>query len=349
MVQEFIEGFGIGFNFISSTGVVANAYIHKRINEHDGVSSYREMLDENAFGNSERSRALIKSIGWNGVGMLEYKAGNGEPVLMELNGRFFGSIDLSVKSGLNLPYQFLQLEIENKIPVAQSFKIGTKVRNLHDEVLLNLFALAKGKLVQYVKWKLAVVSSILKRNEFVEDNLFNDPGFVTSLYWADLKRVFSNNAKKLRLAFVKIRPVTKKDVFGKNLKIAFVCKGNICRSPFAEVYANAKKDHGFQFVSYGTFPHENRLPPTLSIRCAEQYGLTLEDYKSHFLGAEETKMIDLFLVMDKKNYLDLKQNGIPADKIRFLAEKEIADPYKKPISVFEKSFQQIAHSIDSIL
>jgi protein-tyrosine-phosphatase/predicted ATP-grasp superfamily ATP-dependent carboligase len=349
MVQEFIEGYGIGFNFLAKDGELLNSYIHKRITEHGGVSSYREILGDTAFGNKEAISRLIAKIKWTGAGMLEFKVQNGIPVLMELNGRFFGSIELSVKSGLNLPKQFLELCLEQKTPQKnQAYNLNTRVRNLHDEVLLNLGALAKGKLGHYITWKLQVIRSIFRKNEFIEDNFFSDPGFVAGLYIKDLKRIAGKLRKKLQFRFFKISSHSWHSVPEKPSSIAFICLGNICRSPFAEAYARSLSTP-HTFYSFGTYPHENRLSPVNAVSAARQFHISLEDHTSKYLRPHLIPAMDLFVVMDKLNYMALLHMDVPAEKIKFLSGEVIPDPYKKSHEQFVATYTTIKTNLDRIL
>ncbi len=346
MVQEFIEGYGIGFNFIANQGELFNSYIHQRIHEHGGVSSYRKIVDANAYDNKSTVASFIEKINWTGVGMLEFKVENNVPVLMELNGRFFGSIELSVKSGLNFPKQFLELYLDDKLPQKnQSFHINTKVRNLHDEVLLYSQKLIKGKVVDFLKWKVSVIKSIFTKNDFIEDNIFSDPGFVTALYLADIKRIVKKINAKVKFKQLKTQHhfwALKND---KPLHIAFVCKGNICRSPFAEVYA--KKINRFHtFYSFGTIAHENRLSPINAINAALQLNTSLAEHTSKYLKQEIIRGIDEFIIMDKINYFDLVKLGVPINKIKFMSQNEIVDPYKKSAEIFVDTYSTIKNILD---
>jgi protein-tyrosine-phosphatase/predicted ATP-grasp superfamily ATP-dependent carboligase len=349
MVQEFVAGYGIGFNFLSNKGEIISSYIHKRITEHAGVSSLREILSNDAYGNLETIKSFIKKINWTGVGMLEFKVNEGHPVLMELNGRFFGSIELSVKSGLNLPKQFLELSIENQIPDKnQRFRIHTKVRNLHDEVFLYSNRLMHGQVLSFFKWNIDLITSAFKKNEFIEDNIIDDPGFIVHLYLADFRRILKSVFYKTRLKFLNPPKANEFKLSGNiSLRIAFICKGNICRSPFAEQYARSLGSL-HTFFSFGTIPFENRLSPGNAIEASRKFKVDLDRHTSKYLKSEYISLIDIYVVMDKINYIDLIKMGISESRIKFLAPFEIPDPYKKNYDYFYNIYLQIKTSIDNI-
>jgi predicted ATP-grasp superfamily ATP-dependent carboligase len=107
MAQERIWGPGVGVFVLLWEGRLLAACAHQRLREKPpagGVSVYRESvaLDPDLL---RRSVALLRSFDWNGVAMLEFKrrASDGTPFLMEINGRFWGSLQLAVDAGVDFP------------------------------------------------------------------------------------------------------------------------------------------------------------------------------------------------------------------------------------------------------
>jgi protein-tyrosine-phosphatase/predicted ATP-grasp superfamily ATP-dependent carboligase len=346
MLQEFIEGYGIGFNFTSENGLVNDSYIHKRINESNGVSSFRESIADSEYGLKDNVFQFIKDINWTGVGMLEFKVDNNHAVLMELNGRFFGSIELGIKSGFNFPKQYLNLYLENKpLKKSKSVRLNTRVRNLHDELLLNIYSFVRGKFITFLKWKLSIFISFFKKNEFIEDNVFGDSKFVFSLYFWDLKRILNKVQTRIQFKLFKHQILNRAILVNKNLTIAFVCKGNICRSPFAENYAKSINS-SHKFLSFGTVSTENRLSPINALKAAKIYKIELEAHSSQYLRIENIGQIDVFVVMDKSNYFDLSKMGVPKNKIYMLDKNEITDPYRKDLNQFISVYNNIKSCID---
>ena len=68
------------------------------------MSVYRESIAADP-ALVERSRRLLEHFGWQGVAMVEYKVDErtGTPMLMEINGRFWGSLQLAVDAGVDFP------------------------------------------------------------------------------------------------------------------------------------------------------------------------------------------------------------------------------------------------------
>lgn len=107
LLQQRVVGPGIGVFLLLWRGEPLAVFCHRRLREKPpsgGVSVYRESVppDPELVG---RSRTLLEYFGWEGVAMVEYKldAATGTPYLMEVNGRFWGSLQLAVDAGVDFP------------------------------------------------------------------------------------------------------------------------------------------------------------------------------------------------------------------------------------------------------
>jgi len=107
LIQERIVGAGIGVFVLLWDGELRAAFSHRRIREKPpsgGVSVVSESiaLDPALL---ERSVRLLREFDWRGVAMIEYKldAQTGTPYLMEINGRFWGSLQLAIDAGVDFP------------------------------------------------------------------------------------------------------------------------------------------------------------------------------------------------------------------------------------------------------
>jgi predicted ATP-grasp superfamily ATP-dependent carboligase len=132
LIQEQLKGEGRGVFLLLWDGELKGAFCHRRLREKPpwgGVSVYRESmpLDENLV---EKSLRLLKALGWNGVAMVEFKvdARDGVAKLMEVNGRFWGSLQLAVDSGINFPLLLYRLACGENVPAQLDYKEGVKSR-----------------------------------------------------------------------------------------------------------------------------------------------------------------------------------------------------------------------------
>ena len=124
MIQEYIEGFGCAFFAIYNKGKCGLTFQHRRIREYPpsgGASvcaeSFRHRLVE------EFGRRLLDSLKWHGVAMVEFRmTENGIPVLMEINPKFWGSLDLALEAGVNFPKTLVDIYLGEDIAYSNNYK-----------------------------------------------------------------------------------------------------------------------------------------------------------------------------------------------------------------------------------
>lgn len=151
----------------------------------------------------------------------------------------------------------------------------------------------------------------------------------------------------------------KRNIPGKARRIVFVCKGNICRSAFAEHYLKAyNKNTLFVIDSCGLHAHNGTPPPRDAIIIAKRFGLNMETHYSRGWESCDLENADLILAMEFWHYQELvtklSQNR---GNIRLLREFapfpenllcNIYDPFGQSDIVFEKCFQQIGRCIRNL-
>lgn len=150
LIQEKIEGPGVGAFFLMSQGSEVASFFHKRLREKPpsgGVSVLRESIP--IMGNIRDSALkLLGALSWNGVAMVEFKLDvrSNQPFLMEINPRFWGSLQLAVDSGVDFPYLLYRLEAGEEVLVVRDYSFGIKSRWLMgdlDHFLIRLFKSGK--------------------------------------------------------------------------------------------------------------------------------------------------------------------------------------------------------------
>ncbi len=132
LVQEKLSGEGRGVFLLVWDGKVKAAFCHRRLREKPpwgGASVYRESisLDEPLV---EKSLALLKELDWQGVAMVEFKIDqrDGLPKLMEVNGRFWGSLQLAIDAGVNFPLLLYRLASGENVAPQFDYRVGVKSR-----------------------------------------------------------------------------------------------------------------------------------------------------------------------------------------------------------------------------
>lgn len=105
LLQTYCPGRGLGQFFFMHKGQALRRFQHLRIAEwppEGGFSSVCDSLPlEQHRELQQRSIALLQRIGWEGVAMVEYRwdPASDRALLMEVNGRFWGSFPLAVQAG----------------------------------------------------------------------------------------------------------------------------------------------------------------------------------------------------------------------------------------------------------
>jgi predicted ATP-grasp superfamily ATP-dependent carboligase len=129
LLQERIVGDGIGVFLLIRGSETLAAFAHRRIREKPpsgGVGVYRESIEMDAelLG---KSQALLAAFEWEGAAMVEYKreASTGTPYLMEINGRFWGSLQLAIDAGVDFPALLLS-DKEDVTP--PTYRVGMRSR-----------------------------------------------------------------------------------------------------------------------------------------------------------------------------------------------------------------------------
>jgi predicted ATP-grasp superfamily ATP-dependent carboligase len=146
LIQERISGPGIGVFALCDRGRLLATFGHRRLREKPpsgGVSVLCESVavDPDFRGHAAR---LLGSVGWHGVAMLEYKQDRrtGRSFLMEVNGRFWGSLQLAVDAGVDFPYLSAQLALGQPLDIPTTYEKGVRSRWLLgdlDHLYLRLF------------------------------------------------------------------------------------------------------------------------------------------------------------------------------------------------------------------
>jgi predicted ATP-grasp superfamily ATP-dependent carboligase len=132
LVQEKLAGEGRGVFLLMWKGEVKAAFCHRRLREKPpwgGVSVLGESLPiDRAL--VERSAALLRAVPWNGPAMVEYKtdARDGEAKLMEVNGRFWGSLQLAIDAGIDFPTIYYRLICGEDVAAQLEYRAGVKSR-----------------------------------------------------------------------------------------------------------------------------------------------------------------------------------------------------------------------------
>lgn len=136
-------------------------------------------------------------------------------------------------------------------------------------------------------------------------------------------------------------------------RLVFVCKGNICRSPYAEALL---KERGVPTSSCGLTANGIAAADEFAARIAFGRGIDLSGHKSTNIAELDIGAGDLLLGMEPKHFSELQQiaarTGARASLLGLWASPRIPwieDPYGLAPAAFDRAFRQIEESIDGLL
>ncbi|MEM0085032.1 MAG: HAD hydrolase-like protein [Candidatus Methanomethylicia archaeon] len=125
ILQEYIPGFGTGYFCLSYEGEPLAEFMHRRVLEVTplGGASVKacSYFDEELL---KIGRSIIKGLSWTGVLMAEFRKEmeTGRYYLLEINPKFWGSLELAYRAGVDFPRYFVEFFLEGKKPDKVSYR-----------------------------------------------------------------------------------------------------------------------------------------------------------------------------------------------------------------------------------
>jgi len=133
--------------------------------------------------------------------------------------------------------------------------------------------------------------------------------------------------------------------------VAFVCKGNICRSPFGAALL-ARACPALRVTSYGLDAADDCPAEPAAQSLARAYGVDLDAHRTRRLDDEVMREVDLLLVMEAWQASAIERRWPAArDRVRLLGDFlpappfGIEDPWGQPEPVWRSAYQRIDASI----
>lgn len=333
LVQEFCPGHGVGLNVLANRGEVIAAFQHRRVHEplDGGASSYRvsvplsiELLDA--------ARRFCRELAWTGPAMLEFKQdpATGSTILMEVNGRLWGSLALAVQAGVDFPRLLYDLLAKGRATPTFDYRVPCYVRHTTADADWLATILRKRSLFSDASEKhcgrailrsvAKQLSNIVRLREGYDLETLDDP-LPAALGWLEFLRDKSGKVgRKLaewRCAMQAARQVRDRETLDRSLAAArsvlFLCHGNINRSAFAEKKLRALLgQRELRIASAGFLPGEGRRPGTLSRTVASHLGVDLADHRSAVLTRPMLREFDLIFYMEPAHLQAIRELDRPS-------------------------------------
>ncbi len=364
LVQEYFEGTGVGVEGLVHQGTVLAALQHVRVHERrkGGADSYRRTVPLHP-GMHDAFTKLVRAMHYTGVVMLEFKMNfrTGDWVLLEINGRFWASLPVAVAAGADFPYWLYQMLVEGKRDFPQTYRPDVYCRNWGRDItwIRENFAAPPAERVP-TGTLLQELGPLLRGREHSDTFVLDDP----KPGLEDAKRIlrwFSGKAARiLRRQVAALPPVRALAAtragraLGAARSVLFVCKGNICRSPFAEAYARRLLGDAVTVRSAGYHPKSDRPCPPAAVTAARELGIDLAAHRSTLLTQALIDAADAVVVFDEEN-VRIVSARFPAarpklHRLGYLAGNgtvDIRDPYGGPVETFRATYRTIQRSLDA--
>jgi len=140
LLQEYVPGMGKGVGVLMHKGMPVTMFQHRRLKEYPYTGGVSVMAQAEAVDPvlGELAVKLLREIEWEGIAMVEYRfdPATNNFALMEINGRYWGSLFLPAKAGIDFPYYEWQLAHGEQPDVPKTaYPAGLKVRWLAGDIL----------------------------------------------------------------------------------------------------------------------------------------------------------------------------------------------------------------------
>jgi protein-tyrosine-phosphatase len=311
--------------------------------------------------------------------MFEYKVQprSNEPVLMEVNGRLWGSIALPIQAGVDFPRLLYEMLVLGKVTETFTYRVPYFVRNTSRDLYwlqANLRTprgrrdLIKVPLRQVVK---EVGNLLLLREGFdVESASDPMPGLIG--WWRLQGRVAGDIREKIgqrwwrRVARRLVRRIRKQPGrLTEQLRAArsflFVCNGNVNRSAVATSHFNTLARGmrcDVQAASAGFVSVEGRSPCDLSKAVAAGVGVDISTHRSSVLTPKILDEFDIVVVMEASHLQAIRRMSAAAVEKTLLLSGfdpaadedaiDIADPYRRDRAAFQDCYCRVVRCVDRL-
>ncbi len=371
LLEAVIEGRGVGVSVLNNEGRLLQVFQHNRIHQGSpvGGSSYRVSVPVTPALEAASAR-LLEAIDYTGVAMIEFIVNDqdGDWILLEVNARPWGSLPLSIAAGVDFPYFWYRLLVEEVEDPRASYRHGLHGRNLVADYYyfakglaappdprLGSAGFAMNYAADFFRW-------IIGRE--TADTLVRDdpkPGIHELFSLGDKK--FRDVAKRAARFSPWVRRraeaiVTRSLRSNRRPRLIFVCQGNICRSSFAEyLFAAECPDNvaGVDVGSAGMLPVIGRPSPREAVGAARIFGVDMGAHRSRHLDLEMATSSSLFITFDGSNAEHIRLR-FPDLEIPVLAlgdfldrAVDINDPIGRDEAHFEACYSVISSAIHRLI
>ena len=309
ILESCFEGPGLGLSILAHEGKLLQAFEHRRVHERSGSSFYRVSAAPTP-DLVVACAAITAGIGFTGVAMFEFKRNRrGDWIMLEVNARPWGSLPLPVALGVDFPYRWYRLLVEEAETPPVPYKAGIFGRNLVPDLMSALVEAEThanhvrraGSLARRLAGTRRLWVNAEKQDVFVRDDPAPARAEIAALVTNGISRLQRITPGKNRIDAARARAVVAAIAAQPRPHILFACQGNICRSPYAEAVMHQLADPRAIITSAGMMPRPGRPMPDLFQARARQEGLDMTHHRSAWLDRASAQSASLIVLFDRVN------------------------------------------------
>jgi predicted ATP-grasp superfamily ATP-dependent carboligase len=204
VVQGYVPGRGVGAFFAVSGGKIVAEFMHLRLHEvphTGGVSSLRRSFYHREIHDDAAER--LRTLKWEGPAMLEYRwdETSGRFYLMEMNGRFWGSLHLALHSGVDFPRLLLDAHFGHAEDAPPAYSPNLRCRHTFPLEAQYVWSRLKDSSLSWSArtWSVLEFFTLALDPRVKSDLMY--PGD-HRLYWVGLSRFAGSTLKAVRKRFL---------------------------------------------------------------------------------------------------------------------------------------------------
>jgi predicted ATP-grasp superfamily ATP-dependent carboligase len=138
IVQEFIRAPGYGVSMLFDHGEPKASFTHRRLRELSpcgGPSTLRQSIRQPVL--EAHAERLLRHVKYHGMAMVEFKHDEAtqKTWFLEVNPRWWGSLALAIRAGIDFPLLFHRLALGENLPPPPNYQTGVTVRWLLGDLL----------------------------------------------------------------------------------------------------------------------------------------------------------------------------------------------------------------------
>ncbi|MFC2164600.1 ATP-grasp domain-containing protein [Acidobacteriota bacterium] len=131
LIQEYVPGEIHDVCLLFNEGKPRAALTQKRLkmyHSYGGFGIHNETTYEPEL--IESATALLKAMNWHGPALVEFKidSRDGLAKLMEVNSRFWGTLDLAIQAGVNFPILTCRMALDGDVSPVFDYQVGMRYK-----------------------------------------------------------------------------------------------------------------------------------------------------------------------------------------------------------------------------